>query len=49
MQGNRRIKKQQMPANIFLLFLQTMFPDIEDAEINSRLVGYCSDQVKKLT
>jgi len=23
---------------------QTMFPDIEDAEINSRLVGYCSDQ-----
>ena len=21
-----------------------MFPDIEDAEINSRLVGYCSDQ-----
>ena len=22
-----------------------MFPDIEDAEINSRLVGYCSDQV----
>ena len=25
--------------------LQTMFPDMEDAEINSRLVGYCSDQV----
>lgn len=24
--------------------LQIMFPDIEDAEINSRLVGYCSDQ-----
>ena len=24
---------------------QTMFPDMEDAEINSRLVGYCSDQV----
>ncbi|XP_023333251.1 histidine decarboxylase [Eurytemora carolleeae] len=23
---------------------QKMFPDIEDAEINSRLVGYCSDQ-----
>merc|ERR1711971_1134253 len=23
---------------------QTIFPDIEDAEINSRLVGYCSDQ-----
>jgi len=23
---------------------QTMFPDMEDAEINSRLVGYCSDQ-----
>ena len=22
-----------------------MFPDMEDAEINSRLVGYCSDQV----
>ena len=21
-----------------------MFPDMEDAEINSRLVGYCSDQ-----
>ena len=21
------------------------FPDLEDAEINSRLVGYCSDQV----
>jgi len=23
---------------------QTLFPDMEDAEINSRLVGYCSDQ-----
>merc|ERR1719158_438943 len=23
---------------------QTMFPEMEDAEINSRLVGYCSDQ-----
>ena len=22
-----------------------MFPNMEDAEINSRLVGYCSDQV----
>jgi hypothetical protein len=21
------------------------YPDLEDAEINSRLVGYCSDQV----
>ena len=27
-----------------MLLPQTMFPDIEDAEINSRLVGYCSDQ-----
>ena len=26
---------------------QTMFPEIEDAEINSRLVAYCSDQVRK--
>ena len=25
--------------------IQTMFPNMEDAEINSRLVGYCSDQV----
>lgn len=22
------------------------YPDLEDAEINSRLVAYCSDQVK---
>ena len=27
------------------MFPQTMFPEMEDAEINSRLVGYCSDQV----
>ena len=33
-------------VDYLLLFnVQTMFPDIEDAEINSRLVGYCSDQV----
>lgn len=24
------------------------YPELEDAEINSRLVGYCSDQVVKL-
>ncbi len=51
--GIRRMKKTDFPLgqqicllNLFFLFLQTMFPDIEDAEINSRLVGYCSDQVK---
>lgn len=25
---------------------QKEFPDLEDAEINSRLVAYCSDQVR---
>ncbi len=25
---------------------KTQYPDLEDAEINSRLVGYCSDQVR---
>ena len=24
---------------------KNQFPELEDAEINSRLVGYCSDQV----
>ena len=33
------------PISICLLPTQTMFPNMEDAEINSRLVGYCSDQV----
>jgi hypothetical protein len=53
MQGNQTNEKTSFPLKqqiclltiCFLLF-QTMFPDIEDAEINSRLVGYCSDQVK---
>ena len=25
---------------------QKMFPDMEDADINSRLVAYCSDQAR---
>ena len=32
---------------ILSVSIQTMFPDMEDAEINSRLVGYCSDQVTR--
>lgn len=26
---------------------QQQYPDLEDAEINSRLVAYCSDQVRE--
>jgi hypothetical protein len=50
MQGNRTNENRLFSTAIDMLvkniLFQTMFPDIEDAEINSRLVGYCSDQVK---